>query len=471
MRFALRLLAACLACAAFLSGAARAALPIEHWTTSNGARVYFVRADSIPMLDVSLDFDAGGRLDPPGRAGLASLANSMLARGAGGLEESAISEGFARIGAERGGGAGDDRASVTLRTLTSEPELDEALALLARVVAQPDFPAAVLAREKERAIQAIRESETKPETIAQHAFYRAMYGAHPYGAYPTPESVAAITRDDLVAFHRGYYGARNAVVSMIGAISRERAQAIAERLTRDLPPGGAPREVGTVVAPQRAIEQRIEHPASQSHILIGQPSIARGDPDFFALLVGNYVLGGGGFVSRLYDEVREKRGLAYSVYSYFAPMLQPGPFTIGLQTQRDQTAVALGVVRDTLGRFLRDGPTEAELAAAKSNLVGGFALRIDSNRKILDNLAAIGFYRLPLDYLDRWTARVEAVTLGEVRAAFARHVRADALVTVVVGNGDAPGKPGGAAPGASAGTAPGAQGATAPQGAGGGVAR
>jgi zinc protease len=188
----------------------------------------------------------------------------------------------------------------------------------------------------------------------------------------------------------------------------------------------------------RAEERRIEHPASQSHILIGQPAIARGDPDFFPLLVGNYVLGGGGFVSRLYDEVREKRGLAYSVYSYFSPKLQPGPFTIGLQTQKEQTDVALGVVRDTLGKFLEEGPTEEELNAAKANLVGGFALRIDSNAKIVDNLAVIGFYGLPLDYLDRWTERVEAVTLAQVRDAFARVLDARRMATVVVGAGASP---------------------------------
>lgn len=439
MSFALRLLAACLSVAALFAGAARAALPIEHWTTSSGARVYFVRADSIPMLDVSLDFDAGGRLDPPARKGLASVTNAMLALGAGDLDERAISEGFARIGAQRGGGAGDDRASVTLRTLTSEPELGEALSLLAKVVSRPAFPVDVLVREKERVSQAIRESETKPETIAQRTFDRLLYGEHPYGAHATPETIAAITRDDLAAFYSEHYDARNAVVSMIGAIGRERARAIAEQLTRDLPAGGAARKIAEVVPPQRAIERRIEHPATQSHILIGQPAIARGDPDFFPLLVGNYVLGGGGFVSRLYEEVREKRGLAYSVYSYFSPMLQPGPFTIGLQTQRGQTDVALGVARETLVRFLRDGPTAEELKAAKSNLVGGFALRIDSNRKILDNLANIGFYRLPLDYLDRWPSRVEAVTLEQVRDAFARRLRPDAMVTVVVGNGDAPG--------------------------------
>ena len=131
------------------------------------------------------------------------------------------------------------------------------------------------------------------------------------------------------------------------------------------------------------------------------PALRRGDPDFFPLVVGNYVLGGGGFVSRLTSEVREKRGLSYSVYSYFSPMAQPGPFVVGLQTQKSQTDEALKVVRATLERFVREGPTAAELAAARQNLVGGFALRIDSNGKILENLATIGWYRMPLDYLER----------------------------------------------------------------------
>jgi zinc protease len=183
-------------------------------------------------------------------------------------------------------------------------------------------------------------------------------------------------------------------------------------------------------------ERRIAHPASQSHILVGMPGIARGDPDFFALTVGNYVLGGGGFVSRLYNEVRDKRGLAYSVYSYFSPQKQAGPFAMGLQTRKDQADQALAVVRETLGRFLSEGPSEAELAAAKSNLIGGFALRIDSNSKILAQLAAIGFYDLPLDWLERWTDRVAAVGVADIRAAFARHVRLEALSTVVVGAPD-----------------------------------
>jgi zinc protease len=426
--------------AALWPSLASAVLPIEHWKTAAGARVYFVHAPSIPMLDISIGLDAGGRYDPVGKEGLASMTNAMLAKGAGDLDESAMAERFAMVGAEHGGGAGDDRASVTLRTLSSPAELETAVSTLQLMLTRPSFPQTVLKREKERAVQGLREAQAKPGNIARRAFNQALYGAHPYGRDSTPASVEAVGREDLVAFWRDNYTASRAVVAMIGAITREQAAQIAERLTANLPAGSAPPAVPEVARIEQGREQRIEHPSTQSHILIGLPAIAWGDPDQFALLVGNYVLGGGGFVSRLYDEVREKRGLAYSVYSYFSPSLQPGPFTIGLQTAREQTGTALQVVRDTLERFLTAGPTEQELAAAKANLVGGFALRIDSNRKILDYLSLIGFYGLPLDYLDRWPERVSAVTMQQVQEAFKRHVRPQALSTIVVGDGKAPGK-------------------------------
>jgi len=412
---------------------ARAVLPIEHWTTRSGAKVYLVRAPSIPMLDLSISFDAGSRYDPPGKEGLASLTASMLPKGVPGLDESAIAERFAMAGAIRGGSAGDDRAVISLRTLTSEPELATAIGTLGQILAGPLFPAEVLAREKDRVAQALREAEVKPETIANRAFGELLYPGHPYGRYATAESVLAISRDDIQRFRDANYGASRAVVAMIGAVSRAQAEEVAERLTAGLPPGSPPPAMPPVSLPGQGGERRIEHPATQSHILIGAPGIAWGDPDQFPLYVGNYVLGGGGFVSRLYNEVREKRGLAYSVYSYFMPSLQPGMFVIGLQTRKEQTETALEVVRDTVNRFLKDGPTDEELAAAKAHLVGGFPLRIDSNRKILDYLSLIGFYGLPIDYLDRWTDRVQAVTVQQVRDAFARHVKPEALSTVVVG--------------------------------------
>jgi len=419
-----------------LSPIASAALPIEHWTTARGTRVYFVRADSIPMLDVNIDFDAGSRHDPAGKDGLASMTAGMLARGTEGLDESMIADRLADLGALRGGNADDDRLSMSVRTLSSRTERDAAIDLLARLVSKPTFPEPLLAREKERSLQNLRESLTQPGSIAQRSFYPLVYPNHPYGTLADEKSIGAVRRDDLVAFHRERFGPQTAVISMVGSISRTEAEAIAERLTRDLPQGSAAAPMPPVQKPA-AIERRIAHPASQSHILIGAPAMARGDPDFFPLFVGNYVLGGGGFVSRLTNEVREKRGLSYSVGSGFSPMLQPGPFMVSLQTQKSQTDQALAVVRETLSDFIRTGPTEAELTAAKQNLVGGFALRIDSNSKILGNLANIGWYRLPLDYLERWTDEVERVTASRVREAFARHVNPQQLVTVIVGAGEA----------------------------------
>lgn len=421
---------------------AHAALQIQNWTLENGARVLFVENHTIPMLDVSVEFDAGARRDPAGKAGLAAFTNGMLARGvlAAGTEpalsEAQVSDAFADTAAQRGGAAGSERAGASLRTLSSPAERDAALTLLARVLAQPSFPADIIARDKARTIAHLKEALTKPEAIADKAFWHALYGDHPYGQQASPESVATIERADILEFHRSHYVADRAVIAMIGDISRADADAIAQQLTQRLP--RLPNSTDALpampeVPPAHAEELRIAHPASQAHILIGAPALQRNDPDYFTLTVANYILGGGGFVSRLTREVREKRGLSYSIYSYFSPMAQPGPFQIGLQTSKAQADEALKVVRSTLATFLQEGPTNAELKAAKDNLIGGFALRIDNNRKILDNIAAIGYYRLPLDYLDTWTAKVAQVTVADIRAAFARKVALDKLVTVVVG--------------------------------------
>jgi zinc protease len=421
---------------------AHAALQIQNWTLENGARVLFVENHTIPMLDVSVEFDAGARRDPAGKAGLAAFTNGMLARGvlAAGTEpalsEAQVSDAFADTAAQRGGAAGSERAGASLRTLSSAAERDAALTLLARVLAQPSFPADIIARDKARTIAHLKEALTKPEAIADKAFWHALYGDHPYGQQASPESVATIERADILEFHRSHYVADRAVIAMIGDISRAEADAIAQQLTQRLP--RLPNSTEALpampeVPPAHAEELRIAHPASQAHILIGAPALQRNDPDYFTLTVANYILGGGGFVSRLTREVREKRGLSYSIYSYFTPMAQPGPFQIGLQTSKAQADEALKVVRGTLATFLQEGPTNAELKAAKDNLIGGFALRIDNNRKILDNIAAIGYYRLPLDYLDTWTAKVAQVTVADIRAAFARKVALDKLVTVVVG--------------------------------------
>ncbi|PWB51682.1 MAG: peptidase M16 [Nitrosomonadales bacterium] len=422
-----------------LAGAAHAALPIQHWQTANGTQVYFVESRGLPLLDISVEFDAGARRDTPAQSGLASLTARTLSLGASSLTEETISRRLADAGAQLAASFEPDRAGMTLRTLSSERERSQSLDLLAKVLQQPDFPEAAIEREKARTIANLKEEDTQPGPIGEKAFYAALYGAHPYGLPGSGkvETLAELQRQDVAAFYRRHYVAETAVISLVGDISRAQAEAVAGQLSAGLPRAAAPLPALPGIAPPaRGETLRIAHPASQSHILLGTPGMSRSDPDYFALYIGNHILGGGGFSSRLTEEVREKRGLAYSVYSYFLPLAQPGPFQIGLQTRQEQAQQALDIVRATLERFVAEGPTQDELRHAKQNIGGGFPLRIDSNKKILGYLSLIGFYRLPLNYLDEFVNKVEKVTLAEVKDAFKRRIDPERMVTVIVGGDD-----------------------------------
>lgn len=410
---------------------ALAGVKIEHWVSPGGARVYFVESRVLPMLDVQVDFAAGSMFDPEGKSGLAALTRAALDLGAGTRDETAIAEQLADIGATLSGGADTDRASVALRTLSAKDKRGQALDILNGVLHQPRFDAAIFDREKARAIAGLKDAMTRPDSIAGKAFWATMYPNHPYGQQASPESVELLTRDDLAAFYARYYNVANASITLVGDLSRSEAEKIAEAIAAGLPKGAVAQLPAAPVAPKWSMVQ-LAHPASQAHVYIGMPTIERGSPDFFPLLVGNYSLGGGGFVSRLMREIRDKRGYAYSVYSYFAPLRQAGPFQIGLQTKRSQASEAVKIARNVLDTFLKEGPSNDELAAAKANLTGSFPLRLDSNKKLLDNVAVIGFYGLPLDYLDQYQAKVQAVTAEDVRQAFARHVRSANLITVTV---------------------------------------
>jgi len=430
-------------------GQAMAAIPIQHWTQPSGAGVFLVESPTIPMVDVQIDFDAGSRRDPADKAGLAQVTAGMTSKGiqaanpaSGGpydaaLDENQVSEAWADLGAGFGAGASSDRMSFSLRSLTYPDLLPKATQLAARQLADPAFPETVWQRERQRLAASIREANTRPATVAGHAYAPAVYGAHPYGYEMTEESVARIGVPDMMQTYRRMIQPCRAKVSIVGAVTRAQADALVTTLLSRLPAGAAGCEplppVAEVVPLAAPVLHEIPFASAQAHVLIGQPGYKRNDPDYFALLVGNYILGGGGFVSRLTAEVREKRGLSYSVYSSFSPRLHAGAFTIGLQTRPDQTTEAVKVSRDVLARFVAEGPTEAELKAAKDNLIGGFPLLIDSNRKLLDNISNIAWNGLPLDYLDTWTKQVDRVTVADVKAAFARKVQPQRLVTVTVG--------------------------------------
>ena len=426
---------------------AQAALPIQHWTQPSGARVFLVESHAIPMVDVQIDIDAGSRRDPAAQAGLASVMTGQMANGTRAepqaqgpypkaMDENQIGEAWADLGASFGGSAGADRMSFGLRSLSYPDLLDKAVALAARQMAHPAFPEGLWLRDRERISASMRESLTKPGTVAQQRFAQAVYGAHPYGFRASPESLSRIGVQDLKNLHAQALRACRATVSVVGALTRAQADALVQRLLAPWPRESTCPSLPPVpeVAPLAAAQNlNLPFDSAQAHVLIGQPGYRRTDPDFFALLVGNHILGGGGFVSRLTEQVREKRGLSYSVSSAFAPGLHAGAFMVGLQTRPDQAAQAVAVAQEVVKNFVREGPTPAELQAAQSNLVGGFALRIDSNRKLLDNVANIAWNRLPLNYLDTWTQQIEQVTAAQVQKAMGRVLQPERMVTVVVG--------------------------------------
>ena len=433
-----------------------AGIAIQHWSQASGVQVYLAESHAIPMVDLQLDFDAGGRRDPDAKAGLASVTAGMTSKGVlasrssgidqPALDENGLSEAWVDLGALFGASAGSDRMSFSLRSLTYPDLLVKAIHLAARQLGEPAFPATVWLRERERLNAALKESNTRPGTVAGRAFAAAVYGAHPYGFEMTETTLSRIDVADMKALYATLITPCRAKVSIVGAVTRAQADALVRQLFARLQAGPgatcaplpAVPEVAALAGPQ---DQRISFDSAQAHVLLGQPGYKRNDPDFFALTVGNYVLGGGGFVSRLTAEVREKRGLSYSVYSYFSPGLHAGAFTIGLQTRPDQAQQALTVSREVLARFVQEGPTQAELDAAKSNLIGGFPLLIDSNRKLLGNVANIAWNNLALDYLDSWTQQIDKLTVADVRNAFARKLQPEKMVTVVVGATNAPNAP------------------------------
>lgn len=435
-------LAAAILCA--LSGYAMAGIPIQKWTLPNGATVFLVESPAIAMLDVQIDFDAGSRRDSAEKAGLASVTAAQAGKGVaarGGLpalDENALGEAWADLGAQYGSGASGDRMSFSLRTLTEPDLLVKAAALAARQIGDPAFPDSIWQRDRQKAVASLKEAYTRPGNVAGRAFSQGVYGSHPYGFEPTEATLGRISVADMQQFYAAGVVACRARISMVGAVTRAQADGLARQLLARLPQTACATLPALPVIPEvapltQALQKNIAFDAAQAQVLMGQPGYKRNDPAFFPLLVGNYILGGGGFVSRLQNEVREKRGLTYGASSNFAPGLHAGAFTVSLQTRPDQAALALDVARTVVKDFVANGPTDAELKAAKDNLMGGFALLIDSNRKLLGNISNIAWNDLPLDYLDTWTQQIEKVTLQDIKAAFSAKLQPDKMVTIVLG--------------------------------------
>ncbi len=422
-----------------ISLVSHAAPKIESWETSSGLRVYFVNVPELPMLDLRLSFAAGSAYDGV-KLGVAGMTASMLNKGAAGLNADQLAEKFESVGANYSANVGRDTASISLRTLTLEEQMDTALSTWLKVIEKPEFPEADFERLKKQALIGLQAEKQNPGSIASKAFYANLYPNHPYGQPENgnEDSIDKMTTADLKAFYKQYFVNKNGQIALVGAIDKQQAVNIAEGISKALM--GGDRGVGEKAAVIPAVKPldeaktvRIAYPSSQAHIYIGQPGNKRGDKDYFPLYLGNHELGGSGFTSRLMKEIRVKRGLSYSVYSYFIPMKEFGPFMLGLQTKLSQTDEAIKVAREVLKTFQNDGPSEENLKASKINISGGFPLRTASNSDILGYIEMIGMYDLPLNYLDTFTQVVNDTTREEVIDAFKRRVNLDKLLTIVVG--------------------------------------
>lgn len=424
-----------LAVSLLLTSAMVSASPdIQRWQTDNGTRVLYVEAEELPMVDLRLVFDAGAARDGD-LPGTALMTISMLEEGAGGMSADEIASGFADVGARFSTDSKRDMAVVSLRTLTDSVAQKPAVDLLTKLISEPDFPEEAFSRLKNQLKTRLQSEKQSPGSVAQRAFYKNLYGDHPYANMPTgtDASVDEIDTAVLEDFYEQYFVAENATLVIVGDVDKKQAQQLANKVTGNLPAGNKAEPLPEVPPLKNAQEKVIDHPSTQTHLLVGQPGMTRQDPDYFPLYVGNHILGGSGLVSIINDEIREKRGLSYSAYSALMPMREKGPFMMSLQTRNEQADEALSVLKDTLSAFIENGPTETQLSDAKKNITGGFALRLDSNQEIADYLAMIGFYELPLDYLQTFTDNVNAVTIDEIEAAFERRINVDSLLTVRVG--------------------------------------
>lgn len=421
---------------AFSSLSVYAIPDIQSWQTEKGARVFYVPSRGLPMVDIRIVFDAGSARDN-GISGLAALTNGLLAEGAGGQTAQQLAESFESVGAQFENDSLRDMAIVGVRTLTDKKYLQSSVGTLSTLLTQPDFNQKEYERELARMKVSVTSRKQSPSSIAEEAFYKAIYGNHPY-AEPsggTEESLKRLGLDDIKAFYQQYYVAKNAVIIVVGDVDKVQAAEIANELMANLRAGEKPQPLPEVQPLPGEQVIRIEYPSKQSHIYVGQPGTRRGDKDHFALYLGNHPFGGSGFTSRLVDSIREERGLAYSVHSYFSPMREAGPFMMGMQTRADQTDEALSLLKSELDKYIKEGPTKQELKDTVNNVVGSFPLNLDSNSKLLGYLAMIGFYDLPEDYLQTFVANIEAVSRDEIKDALKRRLQADKMVTVVVGNG------------------------------------
>lgn len=412
---------------------AATAVEIVPVTSAKGITAWMVRDASVPAISLSFAFRAGSADDPVGKEGLAEMTASLMDEGAGDLDSQAFQRRLEDIAASLRFSAARDYFRGALRTLSANR--DEAFRLLALSLAKPRFDAEPVERIRAQLLSVLDDETEDPRVVAGHALFEAMFPAHPYGRPPrgTIATVKALTADDLRRFQRSYLARDNLLVGVVGDITPDELARRLDELFGDLPAKSAPRALTPAKPAAAGRTIVVQRDIPQSIVLMAEPGIARTDPDWYAAYIVNRILGGGGFASRLTEEVREKRGLAYSVYSYLNPLEQAPLIVGGVATANARVAESLGLIRAEWRRMAQGGPTEEEMQSAKTYINGSFPLQFDSSRNIADMLVEIQASKLGIDYIGRRPKLIDAVTLDQAKRVARRLFDAGRLTVVVVG--------------------------------------
>jgi zinc protease len=409
------------------------AMKIQQIKSPGGIDAWLVQEHAVPLIALRFVFEGGSSQNPPGKEGVANFLSSMMDEGAGDLDSHKFQERMEELAFRMSFEDARDGFYGSFETLTANR--DPSIEMLRLAMNQPRFDADAVERVRKQLLSGLAFAAKNPNRVAGAAWSAQAFPGHPYGlpSDGTPESIAKITRDDLEAFRKRNFARDNLKVVAVGDITPEQLGALIDRVFGELPAKADLTPVAAAVPEAKERVQVVHMDVPQSVVQFGAPGIAREDDDFMAAFVLNQILGGGGFASRLTEEVREKRGLAYSVYSYLQPYRRASIFAGGVATKNEEVGRSLDVIRSELRRMAEGGPTPEELQNAKDYLTGSFALRFDTNAKIANQLLGFLFEGYGIDYIDKRNALVNAVTLQDVKRVASRLLKADELIVTVVG--------------------------------------
>lgn len=416
------------------SHTAKSIIPIQHWKSKKGAHAYLVQRSEIPAITIDIFFKSGSSLDGK-KQGLSSLTNSMLNQGTKLYDADEVADKFADVGAQFRMSSGLDSGCVGLKCLSEKKYFNLAFKLFLEILHSVNFPEHAFHRRQKQTLSMLQLHEQTPDSIAHDAFYHALYSKHPYAhsSDGTKKSVMSLTREDAAHFYKQYYVASNATIIMVGDMSRSEAEKRVEKIEESLAQGESAPVIECVVPFKESKQFHIEFPSEQTTIWAGHLGMNYNDSDYYAMRIGNDILGGSSITSRLFTQIRGKHGLVYGINSSFQFLNATGPFLIRFATKNSMVKKALSLMQSILHSYVSKGPLKKEFLLAKQKINTEFPLSLATNHEIIYYLVQIGFYKLPLDYIDTYQSKISAVSLNEVKAALKKHIQPDNMVKVIVG--------------------------------------